>query len=243
MTDSFWRWLKSWMDMRPYQWPEGTPLMSGSVRWGTRLEDGTIVGASGVSFTLLPICSRCQQAIEAEAKQNDAAKAEHHAENTRLPRISGGCEAGPTPVNTLWSIHWPTPNKSRASPMINPGTNFTGADATAISAPAIATRIHQCRSSNSFGKSIMTPSLRGAHDGIPQSPFRICRHSSDYCIGIGTSQQTLPMVGAWDNAISHRARARYCCFKSINAENFRQIVFCKNLIDLYFKLYCIRLFL
>lgn len=38
--------------------------------------------------------------------------------------------------------------------MMKPGTNLTGADAAAISAPAIPTRIHQCRSSNSFGKSI-----------------------------------------------------------------------------------------
>jgi hypothetical protein len=46
--------------------------MSGSVRFGTRLEDGTIVGAPGVYFTSLPICSRCQQAIKAEAKHSDA---------------------------------------------------------------------------------------------------------------------------------------------------------------------------
>jgi hypothetical protein len=57
-TGSFWQRLKSWVGQR---WPEGTPLISGGVRWGTRLEDGKIVGAPGTHFTPLPICSRCQQ--------------------------------------------------------------------------------------------------------------------------------------------------------------------------------------
>jgi hypothetical protein len=41
--------------------------------------------------------------------------------------------------------------------MIKPGTNFTGADAAATSAPAMPIRIHQCRSSNSLGKSMVMP--------------------------------------------------------------------------------------
>ena len=76
-----------------HRWPEGAPLMSGGVRWGTRLEDGTIVCAPGIDFTPLPICSRCQQAIDAEAEKNDAAKTERHAEDARAPRISRGFEA------------------------------------------------------------------------------------------------------------------------------------------------------
>lgn len=70
LAGSFWQRLKSWIGLRPYRWPEGEPLMSGDFRWGTRLKDGTIVGAPGVIFTPLPICSRCQQAIEAEQKSN-----------------------------------------------------------------------------------------------------------------------------------------------------------------------------
>jgi len=53
-------------------------------QWGTRLQDGTITGAPGVVFTPLPVCSRCQQAIDAEAKQNDSGKAEPYAEDARL---------------------------------------------------------------------------------------------------------------------------------------------------------------
>jgi hypothetical protein len=69
--------------LRPHRWPEGTPLMSGGVRWGTRLDDGTIEGAPGVRFTPL-VCSRCQQAIDAEAEQNAAGKAGHHTEDGRV---------------------------------------------------------------------------------------------------------------------------------------------------------------
>lgn len=74
LSGQFWGRFKSWIGLQPHQWPEGEPLMSGDVRWGTRLKDGTIIGAPGVSFT--PVCSRCQQAIEAETEQTDAAQAE-----------------------------------------------------------------------------------------------------------------------------------------------------------------------
>lgn len=51
---------------------DGIPLWCGDIRIGTRLEDGTIVGAPGVAFTPLPICSRCQQPIETDADDRGA---------------------------------------------------------------------------------------------------------------------------------------------------------------------------
>jgi hypothetical protein len=91
LLGNFWRRL---MGLWRHRWPEGKPLMSGEVRWGTRLEGGTIIGAPGVVFTPLPICSRCQQTIDTEAEQNDTAKAYRRAEDARFPRIFRGFEAG-----------------------------------------------------------------------------------------------------------------------------------------------------
>jgi hypothetical protein len=46
-----------------------------------------------------------------------------------------------------------------------------------------------------------------------QSPFRKCRRSPGYCIGIGTRQQTPHIVGTWDNAISFARRATTLRFR------------------------------
>lgn len=73
---SFLREIARVLRLRPRQWPEGEPLMIGGDRVGTRLADGTIVGAPGVAFDPLPICSRCQEAIEAEAHERDADRVE-----------------------------------------------------------------------------------------------------------------------------------------------------------------------
>ena len=54
--------------------------------------------------------------------------------------------------------------------MMNPATNFTGADATVTSPPAITTSIHQCRSSNSFGNSIETTPAAETSNGITGRP-------------------------------------------------------------------------
>ena len=71
--------LVSLPGLRNNRWPEGEALISGGFRWGTRLPDGRIVGAPGVRFTPLPICSECQQAIEADGEERAAAETERHA--------------------------------------------------------------------------------------------------------------------------------------------------------------------
>lgn len=75
-------------------WPAGEPLTIGDFRWGTKLKDGTVVAAPGVRCTPLPVCSRCQQPIEPDDKQNDADNSEGHAQHARSPGMSCDLEAG-----------------------------------------------------------------------------------------------------------------------------------------------------
>jgi hypothetical protein len=61
------------------KWPEGEPLIKGSIRWGTRLPDGSLLLAPGVSFTPINDCilskSELHQA-DNRHRQSDSIKQE-----------------------------------------------------------------------------------------------------------------------------------------------------------------------
>ncbi len=59
------RFLKNLISSDRPEWPEGEPLVSGGIRWGTRLPDGSIIGGPGVTFTPLPVvCPLCQSKLD-----------------------------------------------------------------------------------------------------------------------------------------------------------------------------------
>lgn len=68
------------------KWPQGEPLVQGGFRWGTRLADGRIVGAPGVTFHPYTRCGLCQQQLDqADQQQKPAERIATDAE--------GGCDA------------------------------------------------------------------------------------------------------------------------------------------------------
>jgi len=80
------KFLKRLFGLEPHQWPEGDALISPSgFRYGTKTANG-IVLAPGVEFVFAPVCSRCQQAIEAESHQQNS---EGEQQQARHPVLAG----------------------------------------------------------------------------------------------------------------------------------------------------------
>lgn len=80
--------IRKLIGLGAYQRPEGEPvLLTNGMRWGTRLPNGAVILESGVRFDRV-LCSRCQQAIEAEGDHRQAAGVEHQAERTGKARVS-----------------------------------------------------------------------------------------------------------------------------------------------------------
>lgn len=75
--------LKSLIGFGPRPWPEGEPVVAGGERVGTVLPGGSVSFAPGLRVTPLPLCSRCQQAVEAEGHQQPAGNVERHAQRAR----------------------------------------------------------------------------------------------------------------------------------------------------------------
>jgi hypothetical protein len=69
-------WLVSLFKTR---WPEGTPLSAEGVRYGTRLQDGTIVFAPGMAA--FPLSQ--EEFVQADPREGDTQHIEQDAQHAR----------------------------------------------------------------------------------------------------------------------------------------------------------------